>query len=113
MKEVGVDGYTATISGNNITNTRTGSIDLIVNKAWVAQGDHPADVTVQLYANGVAFGEPVVFTDSYTFKGLSKYDASGEEIKSGAFPKEVSLHSYEARTPSDHFPVVVRLEFRK
>ena len=39
--------------------------------------------------------------------------ASGEEIKSGAFPKEVSLHSYDARTPSDHFPVVVRLEFRR
>ncbi len=90
VKEVGVDGYTATISGNNITNTRTGSIDLIVNKAWVAQGDHPADVTVQLYANGVAFGEPVVFTDSYTFKGLSKYDASGEEIKYSVVETPVS-----------------------
>ena len=40
-----------------------------------------------------------------------KTTRSDEEIKSGAFPKEVSLHSYEARTPSDHFPVVVRLEF--
>ena len=90
VKEVGVDGYTATTSGNNITNTRTGSIDLIVNKAWVAQGDHPADVTVQLYANGVAFGESVVFTDSYTFKGLSKYDASGEEIKYSVVETPVS-----------------------
>ena len=50
-----------------------------------------------------------VLTDTYR----TETAASGEEIKSGAFPKEVSLHSYEARTPSDHFPVVVRLEFRK
>lgn len=35
----------------------------------------------------------------------------GDQV--GAFPKEVSLHSYDARTPSDHFPVVVRLEFRR
>lgn len=35
----------------------------------------------------------------------------GDQV--GRLPKEVSLHSYEARTPSDHFPVVVRLEFRK
>lgn len=48
-----------------------------------------------------------VLTDTYR----SETDASAGEIKSGAFPKEVSLHSYEARTPSDHFPVVVRLEF--
>ena len=50
-----------------------------------------------------------VLTDTYR----TETAASGEEIMSGAFPKEVSLHSYEARTPSDHFPVVVRLEFRK
>ena len=48
-----------------------------------------------------------VLTDTYR----SQTTRSDEEIKSGAFPKEVSLHSYEARTPSDHFPVVVRLEF--
>ena len=50
-----------------------------------------------------------VLTDTYR----TETAASGEEIKSGAFPKEVSLHSYDARTPSDHFPVVVRLEFRR
>ena len=48
-----------------------------------------------------------VLTDTYR----SQTTRSDEQIKSGAFPKEVSLHSYEARTPSDHFPVVVRLEF--
>ena len=37
----------------------------------------------------------------------------GQQIKSGAFPKEVSLPSYEARTPSDHFPDALRLEFRQ
>ena len=90
VKEVGVDGYTATISGNNITNTRTGTVDLTVNKVWVSQEDHPANVTVQLCANGEAFGESVVFTDSYTFEGLSKYDASGEEIQYSVVETPVS-----------------------
>lgn len=48
-----------------------------------------------------------VLTDTYR----SETAESAAEIKSGAFPKEVSLHRYEARAPSDHFPVVVRLEF--
>ena len=51
------------------------------------------------------------FELSLDAEGELSLHSSDEEIKSGAFPKEVSLHSYEARTPSDHFPVVVRLEF--
>ena len=80
VKETAVDGYKSTVTGNNITNTRTGTVDLTVNKVWVSQGDHPADVTVQLYANGVASGDPVTFTDSHTFTGLDKYDAQGKLI---------------------------------
>lgn len=46
-----------------------------------------------------------VLTDTYR----SPVAESDREIKSGAFPKEVSLHRYEARIPSDHFPVMVEL----
>lgn len=34
-------------------------------------------------------------------------------LRSGNFPEEVGLRSYEARTISDHFPVVVKLNFAK
>lgn len=78
--ETEVDGYKSTVTGNNITNTRTGTVDLTVNKVWVSQADHPVEVTVQLYANGVASGEPVTFTDSHTFTDLDKYDAQGKLI---------------------------------
>ena len=80
VKETAVDGYVSTVIRNNIINTRTGTVDLTVNKVWVSQADHPADVTVQLYANGVASGEPVTFEDNYTFEGLAKYDAQGTLI---------------------------------
>lgn len=78
--ETAVEGYDSTVTGNNITNTRTGTVDLTVNKVWVSQADHPANVTVQLYANGVASGEPVTVADSHTFTGLDKYDAQGKLI---------------------------------
>ena len=32
VKETAVDGYKSTVTGNNITNTRTGTVDLTVNK---------------------------------------------------------------------------------
>ena len=42
-----------------------------------------------------------------TYRRMSEPDSEG--YKSGAFPKEITLHQYEARTLSDHFPVIVRV----
>lgn len=50
-----------------------------------------------------------VLTETYR----APVDGSDEAVVSGNFPKEVALHRYEARTPSDHFPVVVRLSLAK
>ncbi len=50
-----------------------------------------------------------VLTDTYR----SEITESQKEIKSANFPKEVSLHKYQARTPSDHFPVMVILNYKK
>lgn len=50
-----------------------------------------------------------VLTETYR----SETSESAAEIKSGQFPKEVSLHRFEVRLPSDHFPVVVKLNFAK
>lgn len=95
VKETAVDGYKSTVTGNNITNTRTGTVDLTVNKVWVSQGDHPVEVTVQLYANGVPSGAPETFTDSHTFTGLDKYDAQGKLIS-----YSVTESPVEGYTPS-------------
>lgn len=37
---------------------------------------------------------------------------STEVIKKGDFPKEVSFEKYEARLPSDHFPIIARIRLR-
>lgn len=50
-----------------------------------------------------------VLTDTYR----TPTPESEAMIKSGNFPKEVSLHAYEARTISDHFPVAAKLNFGK
>jgi len=51
-----------------------------------------------------------VLTDTY--RGEVP-DESAKDIQSGNFPKEVSLHKYSPRLPSDHFPVQVVLNFEK
>jgi len=48
-----------------------------------------------------------VLTDTYRVEA----DSSNAEIKSSNFPKEVSLQKFIPRTPSDHFPVKVQLNF--
>lgn len=47
-----------------------------------------------------------VLTDTYR-----SAKANSQTVQSENFPKEVSLQEYTARTPSDHFPVVVELEY--
>lgn len=47
-----------------------------------------------------------VLTETYR----SETSGSSEGYKSGNFPKEVTLHKYQARVPSDHFPVIIRVE---
>lgn len=50
-----------------------------------------------------------VLTDTYR----SPANSPQQKMKSGNFPKEVSLESYIARTPSDHFPVMVIVNYNK
>ncbi|MDL2322548.1 endonuclease/exonuclease/phosphatase family protein [Bacteroidales bacterium OttesenSCG-928-A17] len=47
-----------------------------------------------------------ILTDTYRVK-----KGEGQAVHSGDFPKEVSLQEYEARTPSDHFPILVILSY--
>ena len=47
-----------------------------------------------------------ILMDSYRSK---KSDEQIEKEKSGNFPKEVYMEKYEARMPSDHFPVMIEV----
>ena len=49
-----------------------------------------------------------ILTDTYRGKG----DAEGK-ANSDNFPKEVSMEKYTAREPSDHFPVLIVVDFKK
>ena len=74
--------YVVAVDGYNITNTRTGKVDLTVNKVWIdADEDGRSDVEVQLYANGQAYGEAIWMDETHTFVNLPKYDEYGLEIE--------------------------------
>ena len=83
VKEVStVPGYASSEAGTDVINTRVGTVDFTVTKAWAADlggADH-GEVTAILYANGHPVAESKAFTESYTFTGLNKYDADGVEI---------------------------------
>ena len=49
-----------------------------------------------------------ILTDTYR----SEVKESAQKEQNGNFPKEVSLSKYEARTPSDHFPVMIVVEVK-
>lgn len=51
-----------------------------------------------------------VLTDSY--RGRSAAQHNGQSADSGNFPKEVALHEYEAKLPSDHFPVLTIITYK-
>ncbi|MBV4355669.1 endonuclease/exonuclease/phosphatase family protein [Pinibacter aurantiacus] len=48
-----------------------------------------------------------ILTDTYR----AEIPVSTDSIQTKNFPKEVSLYHYEARVPSDHFPVLIELGY--
>lgn len=51
-----------------------------------------------------------ILTDTYRSEGSESKDKIPD---TGNFPKEVSLQKHQARTPSDHFPVMIVVEMKK
>lgn len=85
-----------------ITLTNTIDTDhktsLTVKKEWVGDkaANRPTKITVQLYQNGNAYGDPVEITQSenwsYTFENLPFYSVSGDQyIKNKYTAKEISI----------------------
>ena len=89
IAESGVENYSTTIEGYNITNSYTPEkTSVTVLKRWNdsenQDGKRPNSVTVQLYADDEASGKPVTLTESsgwlYTWIGLPMYKNDGTKI---------------------------------
>ena len=108
VSEQPVDGYKTTIDGTAITNThKTEKTSVSVEKKWKDQdnkdGVRPSSVSVQLYANGKASGDPVTLDAAnswkHTWSGLDK-NASGKAITYTV--KETSVpHGYTSTISGD------------
>ena len=101
IKEAAVDGYTSTVNGYNITNTRTPETTSVSGtKTWVdgnnQDGKRPNQITVDLYADGVKVdGQSKTVTEAdgwkYSWSNLDKYK-DGKLIKYTV--KEAAVDSY-------------------
>lgn len=108
VSEQPVEGYKTTIDGTAITNTHeTEKTSVSVEKKWKDQdnkdGSRPSSVSVQLYANGKASGDPVTLDAAnswkHTWSGLDK-NASGKAITYTV--KETSVpHGYTSTISGD------------
>lgn len=108
VSEQPVEGYKTTIDGTAITNThKTEKTSVSVEKKWKDQdnkdGSRPSSVSLQLYANGKASGDPVTLDAAnswkHTWSGLDK-NASGKAITYTV--KETSVpHGYTSTISGD------------
>ena len=108
VSEQPVEGYKTAIDGTAITNThKTEKTSVSVEKKWKDQdnkdGVRPSSVSVQLYADGKASGDPVTLDAAnswkHTWSGLDK-NASGKAITYTV--KETSVpHGYTSAVSGD------------
>ena len=108
VAEEPVDGYTSAVDGSNITNThKVERTSVSVEKKWSdasnQDGVRPSSVSVQLYANGKASGDPVTLDAAnswkHTWSDLAK-NAAGKAITYTV--KEVSIpEGYTSETAGD------------
>ena len=88
VSEEAITDYSTTIEGFNITNSYTpGKTSVTVSKAWADSNDQdgkrPANVQIQLYADGKKSGDAITLNDAnswtYTWNNLDE-KSSGKEI---------------------------------
>jgi len=44
------------------------SVTVTVSKVWIPAKNHPGSVTVQLYRNGIPYGDPVILSDNNNWR---------------------------------------------
>ena len=91
VREQAVSGYTATVNGNDITNTldTVPTVTVSGTKTWDdnnnQDGIRPSSITVNLLRNGSVVQSKTVTADAngvwkYSFTGLAKYDDKNVKI---------------------------------
>ena len=107
ISEVGVDGYTTTYDGFNVTNTHTpAKTSVTVTKSWQDNNDQdgirPSDIIVKLLANGSETGETLILSAGNNWTGsftdLDKYYAGQEIVYTVA---EVAVDGYNTVITGD------------
>ncbi|GEM02804.1 hypothetical protein HHA03_23360 [Halolactibacillus halophilus] len=102
IEEEPVDGYESMIDGFNITNVRTGTTDVTVNKIWQddsdATGNRPDTITLNVFRSDNetdAYRTATIGQEdnwSHTFSNLPTYDAQGKVLSYTV--EEVSVEGY-------------------
>lgn len=85
VDETDVDGYKKSNSGTDLINTRTGKIEVTVDKSWVDEDEinRPDTITVNLLQNGTVFTTETIEADAdgnwaHTFAELPEFDDKGK-----------------------------------
>jgi LPXTG-motif cell wall-anchored protein len=96
ISEVSVPGYTSSVTSSNRRYTITNKLSgFTVEKVWLndEEADRPGGITVQLYQNGVAYGEVETLNKanswSYIWMDLPEVDGSGNKYSYTA--KEINV----------------------
>ncbi|MFH5835218.1 Cna B-type domain-containing protein [Proteiniclasticum sp. C24MP] len=85
IDELEVEGYTSTIDGYDLINTRVGTTNVAGTKSWLDEPEtemRPDSITVVLLQNGVEYDTVEVMADElgewvYTFTELPEFDENG------------------------------------
>ncbi len=118
IKYTWAESETGNTAGYTLTDTRkTGTMTILTNtyspkktkicveKVWVDDGTHPNEITVQLYANGIALeGKKVTLNEKNGWKYTWK-DLCVNENKSGAV-QEIKYSVHETEIPDGYVSTV-------
>lgn len=118
--DISVSGHTFTISDTDVTDallgdglviTNTFTINKTITKVWEGDDEatRPMNVTVQLYADGVAYGSEVILSAdnnwTYTWEGIPEFNSSGDKVN--YYVNEVNMNEY-AEYESDEYTITSR-----
>ncbi|SES07877.1 Cna protein B-type domain-containing protein [Salipaludibacillus aurantiacus] len=118
IEEEPVSGYETSIDGFDITNVRSGTVDVDVTKTWRDDDpeDRPEEIMVNLLQDGVVIETEEIDAEmdwAYTFKGLDKFNHQGEPYEytvaeHGVPGYESEINDYElVNTRTDKTSVTV------
>ncbi|SES30675.1 Cna B-type domain-containing protein [Salisediminibacterium halotolerans] len=82
VEEHTVEGYETDVDGYDITNVRTGTVDVDITKTWQddEESDRPEAITVNLKQNGEVIETEEITADdgwAYKFKNLPEFNEKG------------------------------------